>query len=137
MGGKVLERFEHIVDEYHAGICGGHIGIVHHSIGATVLKGFGGKLVAVETGAAEGKEKRAFGAVAGIGRHQRMLLEELVKFRDFHVVGLLLDGNVLGAGGRRKRGRGSTVPSSAASSFSGFRSAKLRLSQGMAQKNAE
>ena len=135
MGGKVLERFEHIVDEYHAGICGSHIGIVHHSIGATVLKGFGGKLVAVETGAAEGKEKRAFGAVAGIGRHQRMLLEELVKFRNFHVVGLLLGGNVPEAGGRRKRE--STVPSSAASSFSGFRSAKLRLSQGMAQKNAE
>ena len=101
--GKVLEGLEDIVDKNHPCIAGSHFCTVHNGIGTSVFKSLGSKVIAVETGAAEGEEERAFGAVAGIGRHQRMLLEEPVEFRDFHVFCLLFGGNVPEAGGRWKR----------------------------------
>ena len=80
---QLLQCVETVVYEYAAWVVGILL-LVYHSIGATLLKSHGCKLVSVERLALEGKEQRAFRTVAAVGSHDIMLGEDFVKFGYFH-----------------------------------------------------
>ena len=70
-GGEV-ERVLNMVD--------GVLLLVHDCIGAALFKSFGGIGVAVEVIAAQGKEDRAFGAVAAVGGYCFVLQVKFIYF---------------------------------------------------------
>ena len=79
--GKLLHCVERVFHENIPRVAlDGVLLLVHDCIGAALFKSFGGIGVAVEVIAAQGKEDRAFGAVAAVGGYCFVLQVKFIYF---------------------------------------------------------